>query len=87
MCPSAEEVKVAVLGDDSTLRYKTIENGIPTTNWQSDGKWFSDTPVMFSTRRSRLEIIAPTPYGKVLYQETRTGLLLKEQWESLGDTI
>jgi hypothetical protein len=86
--PSQKDIDVIVLGDDSTLKYIRLEDGIPTTTkWQSDGKWFSDTPIMFSTRRSRVELFAPTPYGKVFYQETRTGLLLKEHWESIGDTI
>src|SRR6202012_4785448 len=86
--PSQKEIDVTVLDDDSTLRYLRLENGVPTTSkWLSDGKWFSDVPLLFSTARSRTQIIAPTPYGKVLYQETRTGLLLKEYWESLGHTI
>lgn len=86
--PSQKEIDVVTLGDDSTLKYMRLGNEFPTTaKWQSDGKWFSDVPIMFSTGRSRVELIAPTPYGKVLYQETRTGLLLKEYWESLGHTI
>jgi hypothetical protein len=86
--PSAREIDVIVLGDDSTLKHIRLLDGVPTTStWQSDGKWFSDSPLLFSRNRSRLEVIAPTPYGKVLYQETRTGLLLREYWESRGGTI
>jgi len=61
-CPSQKEMNVLVLGDDSTLNYMTLDSGVPTTpNWQTDGKWFSNRPLVFSTRRSRLEIITPTP--------------------------
>lgn len=79
---------MTVLGDDSTLKYMRLENGTPTTaKWQSDGKWFADAAIMLSRGRSRIEVVAPTPYGQVLYQETKTGLLLKEYWESLGHNI
>ncbi|KAJ9615047.1 hypothetical protein H2200_001121 [Cladophialophora chaetospira] len=85
---SPKEIDVMVLGDDSTLKHLRLENGTATTaKWQSDGKWFADAPIISSTSRSRVEVIAPTPYGKVLHQETRTGLLSKEYWESLGHTI
>jgi hypothetical protein len=86
--PSASEIDVVVLGDDSTLKRIRLLDGEPTTStWQSDGKWFADSPLTFSRNRSRLEVIAPTPNGKVLYQDTRTGLLLREYWDSLGGTI
>ena len=88
MCTSIKAITVLVHGADSTLKYLTLENGLQTTkNWQSDGKWFSDTPVVFSTRKSQLKIIGPTPYGKVLFQETQSDLLIKEHWESIGETI
>lgn len=81
-------IHVLALGDDSTLKYITLENGVPTSGgWQSNGRWFSQMPAVFSRRRSQLEVIATTPYGRVLCQESRTGLLLKDLWEPLGSTI
>ena len=88
VCSSQKEITVLVHGNDSTLKYMPMENGTKTTtNWQSDGKWFVDVPIMFSRRKSQLEIIGSTPYGKILYQESQTGLLLKEHWESVGGTV
>jgi hypothetical protein len=85
---SQTEIDVFVLGEDRTLKHMRLLNDKPTTsNWQSDGKWFADAPVVVSRSRSRIEVVATTPYGKVLYQETRTGLLLKEYWQSLGGIV
>ncbi len=93
VCSSLEDLMVFVHGTDSTLKYLKLKSlrlmrGVQTTkNWQSDGKWFGDTPVVFSTRKFQLKIFGPTPYGKVLYQDTQGDLLVKEYWESIGDII
>jgi hypothetical protein len=85
---SPKHLEVFVL-EDRTIKHMTLnieKSVLVPGKWQSDGKLFADPPLVFSRRRGRVDIMAVTPYGKVVYQEIQAGMIMNNGWEVIGDT-